>query len=88
MARAIGAPNLGPVNRDVFGVQEVQGDVEGAGMIEYEFGVPEPLINVPPTEGEDPHGQLRQLDASQETRGVFLQTGVMRTNCDGPCDPE
>ncbi len=88
MARATSAPNLGPVNREVWGLETVEGTVEGAAMIEYEFGVAEPLINVPPTDGEDPHGQLRRLQASQTTRGEFLLTGEIRTNCDGPCDPE
>lgn len=88
MARAAGAPNLGPVNREIWGLEEVQGTVEGAAMIEYDFGVTERIENVPTTDGEDPHGKLRRLDASQATRAQFLLEGTIETHCQGPCDPE
>ncbi|MEM6293528.1 MAG: hypothetical protein AAGA54_19805 [Myxococcota bacterium] len=88
MARAANVPNLGPVNREIWGLENVEGPVEGGAMIEYEFGVVEPITNIPTTDGEDPHGKLRNLDASQATRAEFLLEGTIRTNCDGPCDPE
>lgn len=88
MARAAGVPNLGPVNREIWGLEVAEGTVQGGAMIEYEFGVEEPITNIPPTDGEDPHGQVRGLPASLATRGEFLLEGTIRTNCDGPCDPE
>lgn len=40
MARAMGAKNLAPVNRSVFGLEEATGPFSGSGMIEYDFGLP------------------------------------------------
>jgi hypothetical protein len=89
MARAIGAPNLVPANREVWGLETAQGSAEGVGMIEYDFGLPpEPIENVPMEEGEDPHGLVRRLPASVQTRAQFLANGTIETFCDGPCDPE
>ena len=89
MTRAIGAPNVGPVVREVWGIPTQPSPVEGAGLIEYDFGLPpEPIENVPMMEGSDPHGQTRRLPVSVQTRATFLETGTIEINCDGPCDPE
>ena len=88
MARAAGVPNLGPVNREIWGLENVEGTVEGGAMVEYEFGVTEPVTNIPTTDGEDPHGDVRGLDASRAMRGQFFLEGTIETHCDGPCDPE
>jgi hypothetical protein len=88
MARAADVPNLGPVNRDVWGLEVAEGTVEGGAMIEYDFGNSEPLENIPPEDGEDPHGKLRNLDVSAATRAQFLLEGTIETHCDGACDPE
>lgn len=89
MARAVGAPNVGPVVREIWGVPTTDGPVEGAGLIEYDFGLPpEPIENVPMTEGDDPHGLVRRLPASVQTRATFLESGQIELNCDGACDPE
>lgn len=89
MARAVGAPNVGPVVREIWGVPTTDGPVEGMGLIEYDFGLPpEPIENVPMTEGSDPHGLVRRLPASVQTRATFLESGMIELNCDGACDPE
>lgn len=90
MARSANIPNLGPVNREVWGVESVEGTVEGAAMIEYDWGNSEPIENVPADDdnGEDTHGKLRNLQISIETRVQFLLEGTIETHCDGPCDPE
>jgi len=88
MARAADVPNLGPVNREIWGVETVEGTVEGGAIIEYEFGVAEPIENIPPSDGEDPHGRPRGLDASIATKAQFFLEGTIETHCDGPCDPE
>ncbi len=88
MARSANVPNLGPLNRDVFGLETVQGTVQGAAMIEYDWGNTEPVVNIPADDGEDPHGKLRNLDVSLETRVQFLLEGTIETHCDGPCDPQ
>jgi hypothetical protein len=88
MARAIGARNLRPTNRAPFGIEEVDGPATGSGMIEFDFGLPaEPLENVPMSEGQDPHGRLREIDAAFRTSAQFFRTGELVNLCDGACDP-
>ncbi len=88
IARAVGAKNLAPVNRKVFGVEEATGPLTGAAMVEYEFGLPPaPKTNTPPQGGEDPHGAVRGFDASYDQSDEFFRTGIIKAHCDGPCDP-
>lgn len=88
IARAVGAKNLAPVNRQIFGVPEASGPLTGAAMVEYEFGLaPAPKTNTPPTSGEDPHGAVRGFDASFDQSDEFFRTGIIKAHCDGPCDP-
>jgi hypothetical protein len=63
LARSIGGvPNLAPTNRKIWGLEEVMGPHTGSAMIEYDFGLaPEPTTNIPPSDGEDPHGKVRKL---------------------------
>jgi hypothetical protein len=88
MARTIGAVNLGPVNRDVWGLDVVEGSYEGSAMIEYDFGLPpEPIHNVPMREGSDPHGSIVNVPAAVQAVSTFLETGIAVNGCDGPCNP-
>jgi hypothetical protein len=88
MARSIGAVNMAPSNRTIWGLEEVRGPFTGSAMIEHDFGLgPEPLVNVPMMEGQDPHGQLAGVPAAAEAVGHFLATGEVQMFCDGVCDP-
>jgi hypothetical protein len=88
MARAIGAKNMLPNPRSIFGVEETNAPYEGSAMVEYDFGLPpEPITNVPMREGSDPHGQVKNVPASGQQVDTFLRTGVVQWFCDGPCDP-
>jgi hypothetical protein len=90
LARSIGGvPNLAPTNRKIWGLEEVMGPHTGSAMIEYDFGLaPEPTTNIPPSDGEDPHGKVRKLDSAEQSLDQFLRTGKIESFCDGPCDPE
>jgi pimeloyl-ACP methyl ester carboxylesterase len=89
MARAIGTPLIGPPNREPWGLDVISLDeAAGIGLLEYDFGLPlEPEQSVPMTQGDDPHGVLRQLSHYQQMRATFLSTGKIEPGCDGPCDP-
>ncbi|UQA55106.1 hypothetical protein [Polyangium aurulentum] len=88
IARAVGAKNLKPVNRSIFGVEEAEGPLTTSAMVEYDFGLPPvPTTNTPPQGGEDPHGAVRSLDASFDQSDEFFRTGVIKAHCEGPCDP-
>lgn len=90
MARTIGGVvNLAPTNREIWGIDAASGPHVGSAMIEYDFGLaPEPATNIPPTDGEDPHGKVRKLPSAEKSLDQFLRTGVIASFCDGPCDPE
>lgn len=90
MARTIGGVvNLTPTNRTIFGLEEAAGPHQGSAMIEYAFGLaPEPTTNIPPTDGEDPHGKVRKLPSAEQSLDQFLRDGVIESFCDGACDPE
>ena len=88
LARTVGATNLKPVNRSIFMVPEAEGPIEGSAIVEYDFGLTEPVKNVPPSDGEDPHDKVRSLMVSYTQSDEFFRTGVVNAACDGPCDPE
>lgn len=88
MARSMGAVNLMPTNRTIWGLDEVRGPVTGPAMIEHDFGLrPEPLGNEPMREGDDPHGALSGVPTAAQTVDHFLRTGETLMFCDGVCDP-
>ncbi|MDC0667805.1 hypothetical protein [Nannocystis radixulma] len=90
MARSIGeVVNMAPVNRSIWGLEEVEGSHTGSAMVEFDFGLPpEPTTNVPLREGDDPHGGPRKLAAANASMNKFFREGIVETNCDGACDPE
>jgi hypothetical protein len=90
MARTLGAKNLRPVNRTIFGVEDADGPLTGSVMVEYDFGLPPvPLQNYPPdaTDSEDPHGKPRLLEPSYLQQDKWFRDGVVMPFCDGPCNP-
>jgi hypothetical protein len=90
IARAVGAKNVAPVNRHVFGIEEASAPITGgSAMIEWDFGLPPPpATNLPQTDGEDPHGKLRAVPEAYKNADQFLRTGVIAQPCAGPCKPE
>ncbi len=90
IARTVGAKNLSPTNRTVFGVPSVDGPfTDESVLVEYEFGLPPaPKANLPMKEGEDPHDTVRELPPSIEQSNEFFRTGVVKAYCSGPCDPQ
>jgi hypothetical protein len=88
MARSIGGvPNLAPVNRELFGLESRTGMHRGSAMIEFDFGLPEPLDNTPPTGTPDPHSRIGESPAVFMMAPEWLATGATQNRCDGPCDP-
>jgi hypothetical protein len=94
IARAVGAKNLKPVNRSVYGIPEADSPFSGSGMVEFSFGLPEsPLTNTPPEgamypDSDDPHDKVRVLAAARNMTETFLRTGMVEATCSGVCDPE
>jgi hypothetical protein len=89
IARTIGAKNLAPVNREVYGISDDPGPItQGSAIVEYDFGLPKaPLTNVPATAGDDPHGAVRFLQPDMDQIDEFFKNGDIKPFCDGPCNP-
>lgn len=89
IARTVGAKNLSPVNRTIWGLEEAPAPLQGAAMVEYEFGLPPAPDTNTPTKGDnDPHGTVRHLDPSYKQADAFFRTGIIQAFCSGSCDPE
>jgi hypothetical protein len=87
LARATGAKNLAPVNRDIFGIEQATAPLDdGSALVEYDFGLSEPDTNIPPTDGCDPHDRVRVLLPSYLQQDLFFRTGTIQSFCDGPCN--
>ncbi|MFK8003770.1 MAG: hypothetical protein AB8H86_29680 [Polyangiales bacterium] len=88
MARAIGASLLGPAVRPVWGLEEVSAPFEGSALLEFDYGNTEPVENIPPREGDDPHNALNDRPDALNAAASFLRTGIALNPCDGACDPD
>ncbi len=88
MAREIGAVTIAPQTRPIWGIEEVAGPHTGSALVEFDFGLTEPLTNVPTREGDDPHGDVRDNPRALEQTLHFYETGEIVHTCDGVCDPE
>jgi hypothetical protein len=92
MARALGVKHLQPSPRPISYVEPVQGATDQSAIVEFDFGLPEPL---PGTTAEiadstNPgHNGVRKLEASMTQIDLFLRPdGLIDNTCDGACDPE
>lgn len=96
MAREIGAVTIAPQTRPIWGIEEVTSTLDmpeeerhtGSALVEFDFGIEEPLENIPVRQGEDPHGKVRKNPRALEQTLHFFRTGEIIHTCDGPCDPE
>lgn len=87
MARTMGMQHLDSGVRDIWGLEKVAGPIDGSGIVEYDFGLPEdPVGNLPQRECEDPHGKLRRLEEFRQQLDNFYRTGMIENFCaDGVC---
>jgi hypothetical protein len=85
-ARAYGARTIAPQTRPIWGLEEAEGDWEGSALVEFLYtDLPdEPSLAVPP-DGPDPHECPRREPMGQLQLRDFLEEGVVRHYCDGPC---
>src|SRR5438445_1990163 len=86
IARAVGAKNMKPVNRELFGIDDADPPFTGNGMTEWDFGLPPaPTANIPMTAGADPHDSVRKLQSAIDQTDTFLRTGAIQNYCGGAC---
>ncbi|MFH1532409.1 MAG: hypothetical protein ABIK09_16920 [Pseudomonadota bacterium] len=91
-ARALGVKLLQPSPRPIAFLDPVEAPTDGSAIVEFDFGVPEPLPGTEatiPLNGNEGHDALRKLDASMRQIDGFLRpNGTIEHTCEGPCDPE
>ena len=87
MARTLGIPYLESGVRSIAGLEMVPGPVQGSAYTEYDFGLPpDPIVNLPQRECDDPHGDLRKLDSARRQLDVFFREGRVENFCEaGVC---
>ncbi len=87
IARAVGASNVSPTNRDIFEIPDKAAPFTGSGMVEFNFGLPPaPTTDLPMTAGQDPHDKVRYLPDAINQENQFLRTGTIVDPCNHmPC---
>jgi hypothetical protein len=99
IARAVGAKNLSPVNREIYGIPDAPSPIQGSALVEWSWGLdPAPETNTPPPSSglcptnappgcDDPHDQLRKQPSSVSQEIQFFSTGTVVQTCGdgGPC---
>jgi hypothetical protein len=96
LARSLGAQNLQPVNREVFGLGDVVGPFKGTTLTEVDFqvaammGVTLPQTDTPPNgpQGSDPHDLVLSVTPIENQVDLFLRYGVARNSCSDKCNPD
>ena len=85
-ARGIGAGLVFDPTRAVWGLDELEDGVTGSGLVEWDYGLSEPIESVPVEyEGSNPHSGPRNAFESQEQMNHFFRTGELVNFCEGPC---
>lgn len=89
VARTVGAKTVETPVRPLWGIDATATPFQGSGYVEYDFGTPEgPVVDVPNTQGEDPHENTRRHPAAYQQADHFFQTGEIENYCaNGKCDP-
>lgn len=86
MARTMGVTHLQTGLREIYGMPVESGTVQGSAYVEYDFGLPpDPVVNLPQRECNDPHDELMGTDAARRQIDVFLRTGRVEDTCEGTC---
>ena len=93
IARTVGATNLKPVARSLYGIPESDLPVTGgSGFLEFDYHLPPvPSTNVPPTGAgfpadSDPHDKVRKTQAIFDSTDKFLREGTAKNFCSGACN--
>ena len=90
MMRGIGGGLIADPTRPVWGLEELENGVVESGLVEWDYGMPEPIENVPPVRYEnfDVHRAVRGEAFAQQQIVHFFETGELYNFCEGPCISE
>jgi hypothetical protein len=87
-ARAWGASLVDPPTRDIWGLDTQVPPFVGNAIVEFDYGVEEPVLAEPCPEETDSHESPRREYAGQEQVERFFEDGTIEHFCDGTCDPD
>ena len=87
MARSYGASLVDPPAREVWGLEMTEAPFYGSALVEFDWGVEEPVEAIPVDENETTHDGPRHSAEGIEQIGTFLREGLVTQTCDGACDP-
>jgi len=87
-ARAWGAATVEPPVREIWGVENKTPPFVGSAIVEFDYGIEEPVLAEPCPEETDTHESPRREDNGQAQIERFFEDGTIDHYCDGPCDPE
>ena len=85
MARSYDAKLIEDPAREVWGVETVPSGHMGSALVEFDYGLSEPVENIPPDDEHDPHESPRREAAGQLQMHHFFSTGAIEHFCEGPC---
>lgn len=85
LARGHGASFIGEPVREAWGIDTAASPTTDSVLVEWDYGLEEPYINIPPDKETDPHEAPRREFAAQEQMAWFFETGEIKDFCEGPC---
>jgi hypothetical protein len=92
VARTVGAQQLSPVAREIYGITDAPSiTAPGSGIVEWSFGLPAvPLTNSGPQaaccgSGNDPHDKISLLQPAYDQLDHFYRTGDITPYCMNIC---
>jgi len=93
LARTVGAKNIKPVVRTIWGLDEVDGPYMGNGFVEFDFGLESmagvtiPKTDMPPDgpDSANPHDKVRILQQAYDATDHFFRTGEAKNFCADKC---
>ncbi|MFT5681926.1 MAG: hypothetical protein ACI8RZ_002844 [Myxococcota bacterium] len=89
LAHNLGAGLASPSPRAVWGLDAVTLPTKQSVLVEFDYGIEEPLESVPATDADsNPHNSPRYAAAGIAQIAGFLSTGVIEQTCDEACDPD
>jgi hypothetical protein len=87
-ARAIGAKQMMPAPKKIFGLEETTGGQPGSTITLFDYHLEDPNDFPLPQNPNNLHDTLRTNDAALRQMDAFLKPdGVGMHTCEGPCDP-
>ena len=85
--RAYGLDLVQPAPRSVWGLQDRPAPFSGSALVEFDYGVEEPIESVPTEEGNGVHDGPRHSAPAQAQLMRFISSGIIEHHCEGVCDP-